>query len=149
MTDDPISPHELDLLIDALADDESFGDAKELLTEYGQAHYPEFSKAVQRALTRHAGNHAVALELPWILKEVIADSDDLVEALQPFLQSTDTGLIAIGMDVIVETGDPTLASVLAPFQNDERWVVLRGERKDYHVGAYAKGALDRLLLQRS
>ena len=41
MTEQPLSPHELGLLIDALADDESFGEAKELLIEYGQAHYPE------------------------------------------------------------------------------------------------------------
>ena len=103
---------------------------------------------MQRALTRRAGDHAVTFELPWILKEVTEDSDQLVEALQPFLQGTDTGLIAIAMDVIVETGDPTLANLLAPFQEDERWVEMRGVRKDYHVGAYAKGALDRLLFQR-
>ena len=148
MTEQPLSPHELGLLIDALADDESFGEAKELLIEYGQAHYPELVQGVQRALTRRAGDHAVTFELPWILKEVTEDSDQLVEALQPFLQGTDTGLIAIAMDVIVETGDPTRANLLAPFQEDERWVEMRGVRKDYHVGAYAKGALDRLLFQR-
>ena len=152
MSDEAISPHELDQLIDALADDEAFGEAKELLTEYGQAHYPELKQAIARALQRHpsdqAEDHAVTMELPWILSDVIEDGDDLVEALQPFLQGPNTGLIAIAMDVIVESGDPTLANVLAPLQEDERWVVLRGVRKDYHVGAYAMGALDRLLFQR-
>jgi|GEM_PF-6513953 len=148
MTDQPLSPEELDLLIDTLADDDAFGEAKELLVEYGQAHYPQLLQSVQRALARRAGDHSVTLELPWILKEATADNDQLVAALKPFLQGTDTGLIAIAIDVIVETGDATLANVLAPFQDDERWVEMRGVRKDYHVGAYAQGALDRLLFQR-
>jgi hypothetical protein len=148
MTEQPLSPEELDLLIDTLADDDAFGDAKELLVEYGQAHYPQLLQGVQRALTRRAGDHSVTLELPWILKEATEDNDQLVQALKPFLQGIDTGLVAIAMDVIVETEDATLANLLAPFQDDERWVEMRGVRKDYHVGAYAKGALDRLLFQR-
>jgi hypothetical protein len=139
------SSRELDRLIDQLSEEDAdFAVLRDALCALGSRSYCQLAEAARHALARHPQNHAVLLELPWILRECAPNSLSLVQALGPFLHQGDAATLSVVFDVLVELGEPRLTSVIAPFQADEREVIAHGKRAGRTVGEAARSAMERL-----
>lgn len=144
----PEKTREVDELIDGLGDarQDVLDASRERLLALGSEELSAFTSGVTRALQRLPIGHAALPELPWLLFDLGKPDELTIDAVKQLLASADTGVVSVTMDMIVELKNPSLAGLIAPLQSDERYVSLRGSKKTFTVGAYAKGALDRLLL---
>jgi hypothetical protein len=139
---------QVDALFEKLGDEtqDALDAARDELLRVAKNNPSAVISGVERALARLPVGHPALPELPWILFDIGQDDEITVDAAKLLLGSRDTGVVSVTMDMLVETGNASFAKLLEPLQNDDRWVELRGAKKKFTVGAYARGALDRLLL---
>jgi HEAT repeat protein len=132
--------HAVDLLVEMLGreEPEARHAAGEALSEIAFERFKEVALGVERALDRlPAGNPALA-ELPYLLAEI--PEPGVAKLLARFLAHADADAVASAIEAVVESGDPSSASLLDPLLHDTRRVQLQddgGTESDASLGELA------------
>jgi hypothetical protein len=133
----------VDLLIDILGDEEPEARhmAGEGLEALAYQRFKEVALGIERALDRlPVGNPALS-ELPYLIAEI--PEPGAAKLLARFLRHADPEAVAAGIEALVELGDPSVASLLAPLEKDTRSVHLEddeGEEGKVTIGELATEA---------
>jgi HEAT repeat protein len=117
----------VDLLVDILGCDEPEArhTAGEALSGLAFDRFKEVALGVERALERLPPGNVALAELPYLLAEV--PEPGVTKLLARFLAHRDVDAVAAGIEALVEIGDPSAVSLLAPLAGDTRKVQLEDE----------------------
>lgn len=120
-------PRVVDLLIDILGCDEPEARhaAGEALSGLAFDRFKEVALGVERALERLPGGSPALAELPYLLAEV--PEPGVNKLLARFLAHADADAAASAIEVLVESGDPSVLPMLEPLAADARKVQLEDE----------------------
>jgi HEAT repeat protein len=137
----------VDLLIDLLAegDPEARHAAGEALEGMAYDRFKEVALGVERALVRLPVGSPALSELPYMLAEI--PEPGAVKLLGHFLLHADPEAVAAAIEALVEMGDPAVATMIAPLQNDKRVAQLEddeGEEGKITIGELATEARELL-----
>jgi HEAT repeat protein len=137
----------VDLLIDLLAGDEPEARhaAGEALEGLAYDRFKEVALGVERALDRLPKGSPALSELPYLIAEV--PEPGAAKLLGRFLRHGDPEAVAAAIEALVEVGDPSAGSLLAPLEKDTRVVQLEddeGEEGKVTIGELAKEARELL-----
>jgi hypothetical protein len=133
----------VDLLIDLLGDDEPEARhaAGEALEAMAYERFKEVALGVERALDRLRVGSPALSELPYLIAEI--PEPGAAKLLGRFLRHADPEAVAAAIEALVEVGDPSVASLLAPLEKDTRAVQLEddeGEEGKVTIGELAAEA---------
>ncbi len=136
-------PVVVDLLIDILGGDEAEGRhaAGEALEGLAYERFKEVALGVERALDRLPAGSPALSELPYLIAEI--PEPGAAKLLGRFLRHLDPDAVAAAIEALVEVGDPSVASLLAPLEKDTRTVQLEddeGEEGKVTIGELAAEA---------
>jgi hypothetical protein len=114
----------VDALIDILAceEPEARHVAGQALEDLAFDRFKEVALGIERALERLPVGSAALTELPYLLAEV--GEPGSLKLLGRFLRHADADAVAAAVEALVEMGDPSAASLLAPLEKDARQVQL-------------------------
>ncbi|MGO9000062.1 MAG: HEAT repeat domain-containing protein [Polyangiaceae bacterium] len=137
----------VDLLIDLLGGDEPEARhaAGESLEGLAYDRFKEVALGVERALDRLPSGSPALSELPYLIAEI--PEPGAAKLLGRFLRHTDPEAVAAAIEALVEIGDPSVATLLAPLEKDTRVVQLEddeGEEGKVTIGELAKEARELL-----
>jgi hypothetical protein len=137
----------VDLLIDLLGDGEPEARhaAGEALEGLAYDRFKEVALGVERALDRLPAGSPALSELPYLIAEI--PEPGAAKLLGRFLRHPDPEAVAAAIEALVEVGDPSVASLLAPLERDTRVVQLEddeGEEGKVTIGELAKEARELL-----
>jgi HEAT repeat protein len=136
-------PKAVDLLIAILgnSEPEARHAAGEALEGVAFDRFKEVALGVERALGSLESGNVALTELPYMLAQI--PEPGVIKLLGKFLKHADGEAVAAAIEALVECGDPTTASLLAPLEKDSRAVQIE-EDDDARVtiGELAKEARD-------
>jgi hypothetical protein len=117
----------VDRLIDILASDspEARHAAGEALEDLAYDRFKEVALGVERALARLPKGSIALAELPYLIADI--PEPGVAKLLARFLAHDDPEAVAAGIEALVEIGDPSAGSMLAPLEKDTRTVQLEDE----------------------
>ena len=120
-------PAAVDTLIDILACDEPEARhaAGEALQDVAFDRFKEVALGIERALERLPVGSPALSELPYMLAEV--PEPGAMKLLGLFLKHRDPEAVAAAIEALVEVGDPSATTMLAPLEKDARQVQLDEE----------------------
>jgi len=120
-------PRVVDLLVDILGCDEPEARhaAGEALSGLAFDRFKEVALGVERALQRLPSGSPALAELPYLLAEV--PEPGVHKLLAGFLAHKDPDAAASAIEVLVESGDPSVLPMLEPLAADARKVQLEDE----------------------
>ena len=93
--------------------------------------FKEVALGIERALERLPVGNPALQELPYLLAEV--GEPGCVKLLGRFLKHADADAVAAAIESLVELGDPSALSLLAPLERDPRQVELDDDAEDTRV----------------
>jgi len=128
-----------DALVDVLGSvhPEARSEAGEQLQGLAYDRFKEVALAVERALARHEGGHAL-VELPYLLADV--PEGGVVRLLTQFLSHADGDAVAAAVEALVEVGDPAAIPALEKLEGDKR-ISRIGEDEEPDGGEVTVGEL--------
>ncbi len=136
-------PRAVDLLIRILGHDEPEARhaAGEALEGLAFDRFKEVALGIERALTSLPKGNVALTELPYLLAEV--PEPGVMKLLGKFLGHPDADAVAAAIEALVEVGDASGASLLAPLVDDARHVEMEdevGEGAQVSIGDLAREA---------
>lgn len=128
-----------DALVDVLASahPEARSEAGEQLQGLAYDRFKEVALAVERALDRFEGGHAL-VELPYLLADI--PEGGVVRLLTKFLSHADGDAVAAAIEALVEVGDPSATAKLEALTEDQR-ISRIGDEDDPEGGGVTVGEL--------
>jgi HEAT repeat protein len=128
-----------DALVDVLGSvhPEARSEAGEQLQGLAYDRFKEVALAVERALERFEGGHAL-VELPYVLADI--PEGGVVRLLSKFLSHEDGDAVAAAIEALVEVGDPAALEPLKGLTGDKR-VSRIGDEDDPEGGEVTVGEL--------
>jgi HEAT repeat protein len=120
----------IDLLVDLLGDDEPEARhaAGEALEGLAYERFKEVALGIERALDRLPVGSPALSELPYLIAEI--PEPGAAKLLGRFLRHPDPEAVAAAIEALVEIGDPSATSLLAPLEKDTRAVQLEDEEEE-------------------
>ena len=117
-------PRAIDLIIDILGCDseEANRRASQVLEDLADERLSDLRDAISRAIKRLPSGHVALSELPFVvynLRDV-----DRISLLRPFLDLQDPEPVAATIEAFIEIMDPSVKSLLEPFVDDNRVVLI-------------------------
>ncbi|MEO8875706.1 MAG: hypothetical protein ABI461_08975 [Polyangiaceae bacterium] len=131
----------VDLLIAILGDGEPEARhaAGEALEGVAFDRFKEVALGVERALTNLEPGNPALTELPYMLAQI--PEPGVIKLLGKFLKHADEEAVAAAIEALVECGDPTTTTLLAPLEKDTRSVQIEeDDEARVTIGELAKEA---------